>query len=144
MIGLNSKFSVIYENLPFGEEKKQRYSDDFDSPNSSLKLLDGKYGNFCYCPEKFLVVSVGKSSVNPNFPSRRGIGIHFYAYEREWYFRLGISILFNYDHKRDSLEKSSSVLARSAIKRIASFDTVEDIYQYLEKLSESRREFCNR
>ena len=139
-IGLNNKFLEFYEKLPF-REKKQRYENKLETDVFSLKLLDGKYGNFCYCPEEFLAVSVGKSLSGDH--SIRGIYIHLYKnINGYWDSSLRIEILFNYDHERDSMEKSSSALARSAIKKVASCSTHEEAYRYLMKLLESRREFC--
>ena len=144
-VGLNNKFHSIYKDLSFGRNWKQKYSDNLDDFVFSLKLLDGKWGNFCYCPEKFLVVSVGNSSsIDSYLSSRRQIQIHFYEKtDRVWRSLMGILILVNWNHKRDSLEKSSSMLARSAIKKAASLGTVEKIYQYLNKLSDSRSEFTS-
>ena len=144
IVGLNNKFSEIYDNLPFGRTDKYRYSEKLKSYVFSLRLLDNNWGNFCYCPEKFLVVSVGNSSVNPNLSSRRGIQIHVYGKVKTyWRSMLRTSILFNYDHKRDSLERSSSVFARSVVKRTASLDSVEEVCRYMDRVMDSRKDFTS-
>ena len=143
-VDLNNRFLEFYRKLSF-KKKKQEYTDGLESTTFSLKLLDGKYGNFCYCPEKFIAVSVGRFHTSSSFleSSIRSIHIHLYeSLDEYWESSLQVCILFNLNHKRDFLEKSSSALARSAIKKIASCSTHDEAYQYLMELIESRREFC--
>ena len=138
IVGLNSEFQETYEDLIC---KKDRYLTSLvkakENQIFALKLLDEKWGNFCYCPGLFLVISV---STQLWHPSGRGIQIHLYPGNLSADRWNAFYLFFNYEHKRDSLEKSSSALARSVVKRAASCKDFMKAYLYLENVKKSREE----
>ena len=140
VVGMNNEFLEIYNKLSF-KNQAQKYTEGMSLNTYSLKLLDGKYGNFCYLPDEFLAVSTGMSASDLSGHSIRGVYIHLHKKVNQmWDSSLQVSILFNYDHARDSLEKSSSAFARSVIKKVASFRTYQEAYQFLKDIGRSRQE----
>lgn len=138
IVGLNSEFKETYESLI---RRKDRYLTNLVKTNENqifaLKLLDGKWGNFCYCPGLFMAVSV---STQLWHPSGRGIQIHLYPGNLSADCWNAFYLFFNYEHKRNSLKKSSSAFARSVVKRAASCKDYVEAYSYLANVQKSREE----
>ena len=142
IVGLNSEFLGNYRKLTYKYNQGIKYFKDFNETDSNriyvLKLLDGKWGNFCYLLDEFLAVSVAQYA---KFPSGKGIDIHLYRDNSSYYQSHAFNLLFNFNHERDSLERSSSAFARSVVKKIASFKKFSEAYHYLSDVQKSRREF---
>ena len=157
IIASNDKFLEIYEKLEFHKEAHKPIFGTFDPVESnankfyskfSLKLLDGKWGNFFY-DSKILVVSSSRIELDFRNNFKSILEIHSFQKtisqdkSNKWLPLVRFSlILVNENHKFDeSVEKASSAFARSCIKKISLMDNPSSVVLYLNQLSQSRKEF---
>ena len=142
-VGLNNKFFSVYEKLP---DSSMNFINEVCNHGSSLKLLDGKYGNFCYCPGKFLAVSLAHSSTVESYLGRKASSLRkiwIQLFEGTGNRRISDVfkfVLVNVDHARDSYEKSSSMFARSVVKKLSLCESFYEARDYLKNMEKSRYE----
>lgn len=157
IVASNDRFLEIYEKLEFHERVCKISFGTFDPVKSnaskfyskhSLKLLDGKWGNFFY-DSNILVVS--SSRIELDFKNNFKSIIKINSFQKtisqdksnKWLPLTRFSlILVNENHEFDeSVEKASSAFARSCIKKISLMDNPSSVVLYLNQLSQSRKKF---
>ena len=157
ILASNDKFLEIYEKLEFHEEAYKPVFEIFNPVESnaskfysklSLKLLDGKWGNFFYDSQ---ILAVSSSRVELDLKNNFKSILEIHSFQKtisqdksnKWLPLIRFSlILVNKNHKFDeSVEKASSAFARCCIKKISLMDNPSSVILYLNRLSQSRKKF---
>ena len=157
ILSSNDKFLEIYKKLEFHEGAYKPVFEIFNPVESnaskfysklSLKLLDGKWGNFFYDSQ---ILAVSSSRVELDFKNNFKSILEIHSFQKtisqdksnKWLPLIRFSlILVNKNHKFDeSVEKASSAFARCCIKKISLMDNPSSVILYLNRLSQSRKKF---
>lgn len=141
------KYSSVFDKPEFSTVDPVKENADFFKSITTLKLLDGKWGNFCFSNEK-RILAVSVSTIDMNFEKKfiPSIDILFFRKleDQEWLKLGAYPILSTYGSKFDkSVEKSSCAIARSCIKRISALDSLSSMKSYLDKVNLQRKEFVS-